>query len=268
MATYDSGRTLQIGGGLLFFEEKQTDGTYGAKVYFGPTESISVSVSNDFLEHKSTEGAVSLVDKKISIGKTANISIGSTTINPSSLARAFQGAITTETQTIATATAVVTAGVTVGAVTDLGYKGITAAVVNDATDLITYVEGTDYELVAKAGYLIPLVGGAITDLDVLHVAVTAPAFDGVIISAMKVDQLEGRFTLVTNSNTGNDYEYVFKNVNVTQDGDFALKGGADFAEISYAGAITIDSTTAASNLSQFFDIHTLPSGTVDSATLQ
>lgn len=268
MATYDSGRTLQIGGGLLFFEEKQTDGSYGEKVYFGPTESISVAVSNEFIEHKSTEGCVSLVDKKISIGKTADISIGSTSINPSSLARAFQGTISTDTQTAQTATAVVTAGVTVGAVTDLGYRGITAVVVQDATDTTTYVEGTDYELVPKAGYLIPLVGGAISDSDVLHVAVTAPAFDGVIVSAMKVDQLEGRFTLVTNSNTSNDYEYVFHNVNVTQDGDFALKGGTDFAEISYTGAITIDSETAASSLSQFFDIYTLPSGTCDSATLQ
>ncbi len=268
MATYDTGRSLQIGGGLLFYEEKQGDGSYGDKVYFGPTESITVSVANEWIEHKSTEGCVQLVDKKISIGKTADISIGSTTINPSSLARAFQGTVTTDTQTIATAEAVVTEGVTLGAVADLGYKGITAVVVQDDGDAITYVEGTDYELVAKAGYLIPIVGGAITDADILHVAVTAPAFDGVIVSAMKVDQLEGRFTLVTNSNTSNDYEYVFKNVNITQDGDFALKGGDAFAEISYAGSITIDSETPASSLSQFFDIHTLPSGTCDSATVQ
>lgn len=268
MATYDSGRTLQIGGGLLFYEEKQGDGSYGDKVYFGPTESITVSVSNDWIEHKSTEGCVSLVDKKISIGKTADISIGSTTINPSSLARAFQGTITTDTQTAQTATAVVTDPVTVGAVTDIGYRGVTTVVVKDVTDLTTYVEGTDYELVPKAGYIIPLVGGAISDTDVLHLTVDAPAFDGVIVSAMKVDQLEGRFTLVTNSNTSNDYEYVFHNVNITQDGDFALKGGEDFAEISYSGSITIDSTTPASSLSQFFDIYTLPSGTCDSATLQ
>ncbi len=268
MATYDSGRSLQIGGGLLFYEEKDGNGDYGEKVYFGPTESITVSVANEWIEHKSTEGCVQLVDKKISIGKTADIAIGSTTINPSSLARAFQGTVTTDTQTAATAEAVVTAAVTLGAVTDLGYRGITAAVVQDDGDAITYVEGTDYELVPKAGYLIPLVGGAITDTDVLHVAVTAPDFDGVIVSAMKVDQLEGRFTLVTNSNTSNDYEYVFHNVNITQDGDFALKGGDDFATISYSGSITIDSETAASSLSQFFDIYTLPSGTCDSATVQ
>ncbi len=268
MAAYDKGRTLQIGGGLLFFEGKQPDGSYGEKTYFGPTESITIAVANEWIEHKSTEGCVQLIDKKISIGKTADISIGSTTINPTSLARAFQGTIMLDTQAEQTALPVVTAGVTLGSVTDLGYRGVTDVVVQDDTDTTTYVDGVDYELVPKAGYLIPLVGGAIADDDILHVAVTAPAFDGVIVSAMKIDQLEGRLTLVTNSNTSNDYEYVFKNVNITQDGDFALKGGDSFAEISYAGSITIDSETPASSLSQFFDIYTLPSGSCDSATVQ
>ena len=267
MATYDSGRTLQIGGGLLFFEEL-TSGVYGDQVYFGPTEGITVSVSNEFIEHKSTEGCVQLTDNKTSIGKAAEINIASTSINPSSLSRAFQGAITTNAQTLQTAQAVVTGAVTLGVVEDYGFVGATIVVVKDVTDTTTYVEGTDYELVAKAGYLIPLVGGAISDTDILHLTVTAPAFEGVIVSAMKVDQLEGRFTLITNSNTENNYKYVFHKVQVTQDGDFALKGGSDFAEISYAGSITIDSTTPASSLSQFFDIYTLPGSTCDSATLQ
>lgn len=267
MATYDSGRTLQIGGGLLFFEKKNSSG-YDPQVYFGPTETITVSVSNDWVEHKSTEGCVSLVDKKISVGKTADIKIGSTTINPSSLARAFQGTISTNAQSSVTDQAVTVSSVTVGAVSDYGYVGASSVVVKDSTDATTYTEGTDYEIVTKAGYIIPLEGGGISDGDDLHLTVTAPAFAGVIVSAMKLDQLEGRFTLITNSNTGNNYKYVFHNVNVTQDGDFSLKGGEDFAEISYAGAITIDSETPASSLSQFFDIYTLPGDTCDNATLQ
>ncbi len=267
MATYDTGRTLTVGGGLLFYEEK--DGaSYDPMVYFGPTESISIAVSNDWLEHKSTEGCVALVDEKISISKTADITIGSTTVNPSALARAFQGTISANAQSTVTAEAVVTGAVTLGAATDYGFVGATAVVVKDDGDSTTYVEGTDYELILKAGYIIPLLGGAITDTDVLHLTVDAPDFEGVIVSAMKLDQLQGRFTLITNSNTGNNYRYVFHNVSVTQDGDFSLKGGEEFTTIGFAGSITIDSETPASSLSQFFDIYTLPGSTCDTATLQ
>jgi hypothetical protein len=266
MAAYDEGRTLQIGGGLLFYENKSTSG-YDKQVYFGPTESITISVENEFVEHKSTEGCVSLVDKKISIGKTANIQIGTTTINPSSLARAFQGDITQNPQAAVTDEPVVTEAVTLGAVTDYGYMAATSVVVMDDTDTTTYVEGTDYELISKPGYIIPIPGGGITDGDILHLTVTAPAFEGVIVSAMKFDQLEGRFTLITNSNTGNNYKYVFQNVNVTQSGDFALKGGEEFALLEYEGAITIDSETAASSLSQFFDVYTLPGNACDTAAV-
>ena len=264
MAAYDEGRTLQIGGGLLFFKQTGTAGF----VYFGPTESVTVTVANEWIEHKSTEGCVSLVDKKISVGKTADISIGSTTINPSSLARAFQGTIEEDNQLEVTAEPIITTAVTPGFIYEYGYLGATEVIVQDDTDTITYVLDVDYELIAKAGYIIPIVGGAITDGDILHLAVTAPEFDGAIVSAMKLDQLSGEMKLVTNSNTGNDYEYHFKNVDISQDGELSLKGSSEFAIISYAGSITIDSTTAASSLSQFFDIKSIPSSECASAIVQ
>ena len=266
MATYDKGRTLTVGGGLLFFKDKSA-GADDAFVYFGPTENIVISTENEWLEHKSTEGCVSLVDKKISIGKTASITIDSTTINPSSLARAFQGTVTDASQVAVTDQAVVTDAVILGGVTDYGFVGATSVVVTDDSDATTYVDGVDYELVAKAGYVIPLVGGAIAEGDILHLTVSAPDFESVIVSAMKLEQLEGEFKFVTNSNTGNDYEYHFKNVNLTQSGDFGIKSNEGFLTINYEGSITIDSETPASSLSQFFDIKSLPSG-CDSATVQ
>lgn len=54
----------------------------------------------------------------------------------------------------------------------------TPPVVQDVTDVTTYVENTDYTVDYRLGLITPTVGGAITEADVLHVDYTYKATDG------------------------------------------------------------------------------------------
>lgn len=56
-----------------------------------------------------------------------------------------------------------------GAFVNLAYHGVSNVVVQDVTDTTTYVEGTDYNINYEVGMLETIVGGGITDADVLHV---------------------------------------------------------------------------------------------------
>ena len=176
--------------------------------------------------------------------------------------RAFLGTIVEQTQLIATAEAVVVAGTLVeeGSIVDYGFYNATVVTVEDETDVTTYLEGTDYTLDAKAGYItiIPTAdGGSITTGDILHLTVTAPAMTYNLSATMKESALQGRFTVITSSQTGNNYKYVFKNVSVTQDGDFLLKGD-EIGTLSFSGSAMVDSIDNGV-LSDYLDIIELDS---------
>ena len=84
----------------------------------------------------------------------------------------------TLTDVTAAGTAVVDEPVTgyLGRWTKLTARNVGSVVVKDAaTGLITYVNGTHYELDAKAGMLKPLASGTITDGEALHVSYTPAA---------------------------------------------------------------------------------------------
>lgn len=94
------------------------------------------------------------------------------------LAWAFNGEAVGYSQSAATVTAE-TGTATLGKWIQLANRGISSLVVKDnATSLITYVAGTDYLLDAVSGQFMALVGGAITDAEVLKFAYSAAALTG------------------------------------------------------------------------------------------
>lgn len=250
------------GGGKLYYEKLNNDGSYEPKMYFGKTDGISFSTTVEWKEHYNSEGATPLLDAKYPSKKSADIKFDTSEITIGMQNRAFLGDVVTSSQTIATAEALVVAGSLVkeGSIVDVGYFGVTALVVKNDTDVTTYTLDTDYTFDARTGYItiIPTTeGGSITTGDTLHLTVTAPAIAEIITSAtMKQSSLNGRFTVVTSSQTGNDYIYLFKNVSVTQDGDFLLKG-EEIGTLSFSGSAMVD-TVDNGVLSDYLDITELP----------
>jgi len=227
---------LQITGGALFIEPYATDGvTLGDKIAFGTTDEITLSTEVEKVQHNDTETKESVLDGDYVVGRTVTLSFTTADISPTMLSRAYLGSTSAVTQSAAVDVAVVTAAVVIGGRYNTGYRNVTSVVVKDVTDATTYVEGTDYTLAKKGGYIVILDGGSISATDVLHLTVNAPAGTGTLINAMQLDALQGRLTYTGEASVGDSHEYVLEKVSLNASGDVALKSG-EFTTISFEGS--------------------------------
>ena len=247
------------GGGRLYYQKLNSDGSYEPLMYFGKTDGISFSTSVEWKEHFDSEGCTQLLDAKYPSKKSAEIKFDTSEITLEMQNKAFLGDIVETNQVIATAEAIVVSGALVkeGSIVDIGYYNATILLVKDETDVTTYVEGTDYNFDAKSGYISIIAGQGITTGDILHLTVTAPAITMNTSATMKQSALQGRFIVITSSQTGNNYKYTFKNVSVTQDGEFLLKG-EEIGKLSFSGSAMVD-TVDNGTLSSYLDIAELDS---------
>jgi len=102
------------------------------------------------------------------VPKPATISIEIDEMQAANLAIALRGLITQTTVTAGTVTAEeVTAGL--DKFVPLANGDVSSVIVKDSTDTTTYVEGTDYVLNARLGWIEALSTGSISDTDVLHI---------------------------------------------------------------------------------------------------
>lgn len=226
---------LQITGGALFIEPYATDGvTLGAKIAFGTTDEITLSTEVEKVQHNDTETKESVLDGDYVVSRSVSLSFTTADISPTMLSRAYLGSTSTVTQVAAVDVAVVTAAVVIGGRYDTGYRNVTSVVVKNVTDTITYIEGTDYTLSKKGGYIV-ILGGAITASAILHLTVNAPAGTGTLINAMQLDALQGRLTYTGEASVGDSHEYILEKVSLNAAGDIALKSG-EFTTISFEGS--------------------------------
>lgn len=244
------------GGGRLYFQRLNADGSHEPIMYFGKTDGISFATSVEWKEHYNSEGCTPLLDAKYPSKKSAEIKFETSQITLEMQNNAFLGNIISSDQVIATAEAVAVASdlVKQGHIVDLGYYNITALTET------TYAEGDDFTLDAKSGFVYIKTteeGGSIPDGTALAFQVTAPAITMNTSATMKNSALQGRFIVITSSQTGNNYKYVFKNVSVTQDGDFLLKG-EEIGTLSFSGSAMVD-TVDNGILSDYLDIIELDS---------
>ena len=247
------------GGGRLYFAKKNADGSFDNPMYFGKTDGITMSTSVEFKEHFDTEGCTPLLDARYPSSLATEVKFSTSEITLEMQNRAFLGNIITTAQTTASDEPIIipTEEVTEGSVVMIEKYNVTALVVKDETDTTTYIEGTDYEFDARVGFItiIPILdGGAIATGDILHLTVSYPDFTINTSATMKNSALNGRFEVVTSSQTGNNYRYIFKNLSVTQDGDFAIKSPDDIGSLSFNGSALVDSTTVSGTLSDYLDI--------------
>ncbi len=122
---------------------------------------------------------------------------------------------------------------------DLANKNLTAlsVIVKDAADIITYVEGTDYELNYALGWVKPISGGSIAADAVLHIDYAHGAITGQTINGSTLAEVRGEFVLDgQNLADGKDLTvYVDEGV-VATDGEVDFMSD-DFVELSLAGTM-------------------------------
>lgn len=229
---------LQITGGALFIEPYATDGvTLGAKIAFGTTDEITLSTEVEKVQHNDTETKESVLDGDYVVGRTVTLSFTTADISPTMLSRAYLGSTSAVTQSAAVAVAVSVAAAVINGRHDTGYRNVTSVVVKDTiVTPNTYVEGTDYTLSKKGGYIVILEGGSITAGLALALTVNAPSGTGTLINAMQLDALQGRLTYTGEASVGDSHEYVLEKVSLNASGDVALKSG-EFTTISFEGSV-------------------------------
>jgi len=96
----------------------------------------------------------------------------------------------------------------------------TPPVVTDATDVTTYVEGTDYEIDYQVGRILPLVSGSISEGDVLHVGSSWLAQSGFSIKALDNLSFNVFMRLIgRNEATGKNHEVIINKAQLEPAGD-------------------------------------------------
>ncbi len=240
---------LQLGGGELYFAEKQADGSFDDYKKFGMTDSISVNLSTETLEHVNTEGATPTTDMEIEKKKTIAMNVETSEISQEMVKRFFKGSTSTVTQ-VSGSVSGQSMTVKKGYVYDLGHQKVSNVVVKDSGGSTTYVEGTDYAVDTGAGILKILEGGSIgtaiqVDYDYADATYT-------VVEAGTETTIEGKMRFVSEPAVGIKRIWDFHKVSIVPSGDMALKSAEDWAKATFEIKVLKDDTVTSG--SQFFKV--------------
>ncbi|PHS23506.1 MAG: hypothetical protein COA83_09720 [Methylophaga sp.] len=201
------------------------------KVAFKPESERKELLSRE----KDTDGQVL---GTLTQGKPTGIDIDFNVLDGLSLAIALMGSIEALVVAGGTATDEAVTAV-VDTYIDLASQNITAAsvVVQDATDIITYAEGSDYEVNYALGWIKPISGGAISANDVLHIDYAHGAISGQRINGSTDVEVRGEFTLDgQNLESGKDVTVVIDEVVLASSGEVDFMAD-DFAGVQLSGSM-------------------------------
>ena len=238
-----------LGRGQIFFAAfLPGTRTPGPEIYFGNTPELKINTTSETLEHFSAEAGVKEVDDAATLKTTRKLSLKTDNVSPSNLALLFLGSASALTVAAATVTgeSIVGARVAVDGFFSLGMTASNLAgvmnvthgsVVVKSTDTtpVTYVEGTDYEVIYDSGIVHVLPGGAITTGEALHVDYDCPAYtrDQTISGSQPI---EGQIRFLSENVTGPDSNYFIPYARISPNGEFALKSDA-WQELDFMGDI-------------------------------
>jgi len=237
------------GGGKLYFKEQGS----GAFIYFGRTSGITLTTSVEYKDAYNTETQTQLLGKRLSAKTDVAANFSTDEVTSAAIAIAFSGEKITTTQPIGAAVAVVLTGAVVGGYHPLEVYDISNIEVKDETDTTTFIDGVDYSLAANSGLLHIIESGAITDGDNLNLTLDYPEKTYAGVAAYKKATLEGQFLVVTDTDTNNDFNILFKRMSVALDGDFGLKNPDEYGTLPFSGSALIDTTTVSGTWSDFID---------------
>lgn len=222
-----------VGRGKLYFTSflAGTKTLSGGSRYLGNSPELSLSQSEDKLDHYSSDEGIKVKDASVSLQNDATGSFNLDDISPDNLALWFRGAV--ENNVIAGGAVVDEAhdAVVLGTYIQLGLtdsnpigaKNVSLVSVKVAPATAVAAAG-NYEVDAVTGRVYILDDATdISDADDLLISYTAAAgTEEVVIAAGTV--IEGRLEFFAANAAGENRDYLWPYVQIRPDGDFALKG--------------------------------------------
>lgn len=220
-----------VGRGKLYFTSfiTGTKTLVGGARYLGNSPELSLSQSEEKLDHYSSDYGIKVKDASVSLQNDMSGSFSLDDISAENLALFFRGSV--GAAVIAGGAGTTTADAVLGSYVQLGLtagnpigaRNVSAVVVTKLPATVVAMAG-NYEVDAVTGRVFILENAAnIVDGDDLSIAFTAAAgTEEVIISAGTT--IEGRMEFIAANAAGENRDYIWPYVQVSPDGDFSLKG--------------------------------------------
>lgn len=216
-------------GKLLFKADGYTDSGYED---LGNCPDFKITVATEKKEHISSREGLQKKDLEIVIKQTATGAFTLDEPNIENIKRFIMSdAGSTSTQTPGNDAAAQNFVADLDHWIDLDKKNLTAVVVKNSTETVTYVEGTDYTLDKDAGLLMALSTGSITDDEALKITRTWGAATIQKAHAAESTTVKGHVWFVGNPASGRKLE-VKGYVSLLPSGDMSLIGD-DWMEFGF-----------------------------------
>lgn len=231
--------TYTLGKGEVHFARYKTGTkTPGGERYLGNTPSFSLNISEDRLDHYSSDRGVKEKDASISLQTNRSGTLECDNIDPENLALFFFGSKAVLTQASATALADSIVGVELDRSYQIGTSALRPAGVRKVANVVvkkgstTFVADTDYVLDADLGRItIPASGTTIVVGDTLEITYDLQACSVTqIVSG--ATSIEGAMRFIAYNPQGEQMDYFMPYVRMSPNGDFALKGD-EFLKLSF-----------------------------------
>ncbi len=222
--------------------------------YFGNTTEINLSVESEVLDHYDTDHGIRSKDDSVLLEKNMSGSFITDHISPSNLAKWFTGQANIVTQTAATAqTETIVAakrgrryqlGVSPASPSGLrGLDNMTATLSGGGTAL---VENVDVRFDRETGSVMVMPSSLVVTDDEQDIVVTYDVTEAQYnrITSGNEANLEGELFYKAINGKGLNFDYYFPYVQLSPDGDYALKGD-DWQQLGFTfQALQRDSNTA------------------------
>ena len=241
--------SYNLGGGKLYFAEKDDAGVHGDFFYFGRTDDdLKIALDIETLEHPNTEGNIEEIDFEIETKKAFNMNITTDDMTQAMVARFFRGEASATAQTGATLTAESMGAVKQGGIYETGYIAF------DDLALNTYTEGTDYSVDLGAGTFTIIVGGGIVDDTSVAASGTYQTISYDTVQVGTKTKLEGKFKFISDQTTGTRVKALIHKTSIIPSGDFALKGTKEWKKCSFDVKVLKDESIVAVGESKYMKI--------------
>ena len=220
-----------LGRGEIYFARFGDDGLEvpGPRVYIGNSTAFGFTISNETLDHYSSDRGVRQKDASVPLQVNRSGTLTTDNISNHNLALFFFGSASV--QAVASAASVIETITTpvLGAfyqlgksdVLPMGHRNITITSVTGPSSTPVYTLGDDYEVDLELGMISPLVDGDVATSMVVTYAVAASEMDLVISGSTPVS---GELVYIAYNPEGKQIDYLFPKVTITPNGEFALKG--------------------------------------------
>jgi len=225
--------------------------------YVGNTPAFNLTISQDKLDHFSSDAGVRVKDKSIILQVDYSGTLTLDDINIDNLALFFFGSKGTVAQTSATSQTETVTSIVQGYGYPLGISGSVPTGIRNVSNVVVTVSsvsktlGTDYTVDASNGVIYVVEGGGIADTSTMVVT-----YDRAAVSRTQVisgtTQLEGALRYIATNPQGILMNYLMPYVRLGPNGDFALKSD-EWQQLPLTVEILADTTTTPSKAAIYID---------------